>query len=203
MLRRLLVASLTLVACERRDDATTRPAHSIVTAGGPVVAPRFEAYAVEDTALGRARPAQVDLASASYGAMYRTKLREGAAAGPEFAGHYTVVLWGCGTGCQIVSVVDARTGRLSDQTLLTAGGVQYRRTSRLLYVDPPIPEQPATCASCGTPALYEWRDDRFIPTGSGPHPHLGGPRPWQTDCAPQDTFSVSTIGHYTCPKQEP
>ncbi len=151
------------------------------------------------TALGRARPAQPDLASATYGPMYRTKLRDGAVAGPNFAGGYTVVLWGCGTGCQILSVVDPRTGRLSGQTLLTANGVQYRRDSRLLYVDPPTPEQPDNCASCGTPAFYEWRDGRFIPVGSGPHPHLGGPRPWQTDCAPQDTFSVSKTGPYTCP----
>lgn len=128
--------------------------------------------------------------------MYRTKLRQGTALGPNFAGHYTVVLWGCGTGCQVASVVDARTGRLSRQTLLTANGVQHQRNSRLLFVDPPTPEQPPQCASCGTPAYYEWRDGRFHPAGPGPHPHLGGPRPWRTECAPSDT---ATTGLFTCP----
>ena len=42
--------------------------------------------------------------------MFRTRLREDSRAGPNFAGHYTVVFWGCGTGCAQVAVVDAKTG---------------------------------------------------------------------------------------------
>ncbi|MFN2566712.1 MAG: hypothetical protein ABR499_17080 [Gemmatimonadaceae bacterium] len=166
----------------------------------PVPQLRFEDYAVTDTALRRPRPARVDLASAEYGRMYRTKLREGAAAGPNFAGHYTIVLWGCGTSCQIVAVVDARTGRLSRQTLLTANGVQYRRDSRLLLADPRTPEPPPDCASCGTPAYYQWRNGRFEPVGPGPHPHLGGPRPGRTKCTPSDTGAAAATGLYTCPR---
>lgn len=184
-----------------------RPAYSIVGLllfacaedRRPPTPPPFGEYAVGDRSIGRPRPALVDLTSAPYGQMYRTKLREGAATGPNFAGHYTIVLWGCGTGCQFVSVVDARTGRLSSQTLLTAGGVEFRRGSRLIFADPPTPEQPANCASCGTPALYEWRDDRFHPIGTGPHPHLGGPRTWPVACTHADTFPVSATGPYTCP----
>jgi hypothetical protein len=44
--------------------------------------------------------------------MFRTRLREGSRTGPNFAGHYTVVIWGCGTGCAQMGVVDARTGRV-------------------------------------------------------------------------------------------
>ena len=160
---------------------------------------RFEDYTVPDTAFRR-RPATVDLASAGYGRWYRTKLREGAATGPNFAKRYTVVLWGCGTGCQLVAVIDARTGRLSRQTLLTANGVEYRRDSRLLLADPRTPELPHDCASCGTPAYYEWRNDRFAPVGVGPHPHPGGPRSWRTDCAPSDTGPAAATGLYTCPR---
>ncbi|HEX7956910.1 MAG TPA: hypothetical protein VF508_08215, partial [Pyrinomonadaceae bacterium] len=43
---------------------------------------------------------------------YRTMLREGASAGPNFAGRYTFVHWGCGTGCAQMGVVDAKTGRV-------------------------------------------------------------------------------------------
>ena len=43
---------------------------------------------------------------------YRTRLREGAAEGPNFAGRYTVVIWGCGTGCAQMGVVDSKTGRV-------------------------------------------------------------------------------------------
>lgn len=42
--------------------------------------------------------------------MFRTRLSEGAQAGPNFAGRYTFVYWGCGTGCAQAAVVDAKTG---------------------------------------------------------------------------------------------
>jgi hypothetical protein len=44
--------------------------------------------------------------------MFRTRLREDSRTGTNFAGHYTVVFWGCGTGCAQLAVVDARTGRV-------------------------------------------------------------------------------------------
>jgi hypothetical protein len=193
--------AIVLAACEGQDVARRESTGVRNEPRQLAVAPPFGDYAVADTSLDRPRPATVDISSAPYGRMYRTKLNEGAAAGPNFAGHYTVVLWGCGTGCQIVSVVDARSGRLSSQTLLAAAGVQYRRDSRLLYADPPQPDQPANCASCGTPGFYEWRDGRFRPVGTGPHPHVGGPRPWGTECVPGDTFPGSATGHYTCPER--
>lgn len=44
--------------------------------------------------------------------MFRTRLREDSRAGANFAGHYAVVVWGCGTGCAQMGVVDVRTGRV-------------------------------------------------------------------------------------------
>jgi hypothetical protein len=201
MRRPYISALILLAACDGQGGAQRTAEAGTNTPRQPAVAPPFSDYPVTDTSLGRPRPAAVDISSAPYGRMYRTKLTEGASAGPNFAGRYTVVLWGCGTGCQIISVVDARTGKLSEQTLLTAGGVRYRRDSRLLYADPPQPDQPASCASCGTPAFYEWREGRFHPVGTGSHPHLGGPRPWQAECIPGDTVPGSATGHYTCPER--
>lgn len=157
--------------------APVPPPAPVDTTPRPVL-PRFEDYAVED--VYRGRPAPVDLASAEYGRTFRTMLREGARSGPNFAGRYTIVEWGCGTGCQIVVVVDARTGRLSRQSLNTASGVEYRLNSALLIADPPDPANPwpPGCASCGTTAAYVWKGDRFEPVGEGPHPHLEGQRPW-------------------------
>lgn len=44
---------------------------------------------------------------------YRTKIREGCIQnGVNFAGHYTVVEWGCGAGCQMMAVVDRIDGRI-------------------------------------------------------------------------------------------
>jgi hypothetical protein len=42
--------------------------------------------------------------------LYRTRINEGAKAGPNFAGHYTVVRWGCGAGAFMFFVVDAVNG---------------------------------------------------------------------------------------------
>ena len=44
--------------------------------------------------------------------MFRTRLREDSRTGPNFAGRYTVVIWGCGTGCAQMGVVDSKTGRV-------------------------------------------------------------------------------------------
>lgn len=34
------------------------------------------------------------------------------ATGPNFAGHYYVIRWGCGSNCLMVAVVDGRTGKV-------------------------------------------------------------------------------------------
>src|SRR5664279_959817 len=45
---------------------------------------------------------------------FRTVPRDGAKKGPNFAAHYTVVIWGCGTSCAQFAIVDAITGRTYD-----------------------------------------------------------------------------------------
>ncbi|HLL74902.1 MAG TPA: hypothetical protein VK421_06520 [Pyrinomonadaceae bacterium] len=69
--------------------------------------PNFGDYPARDSFDGR--PAPVRLRT-RRDRRYRTRLREGAAEGPNFAGRYTLVYWGCGTGCAEVAVVDAKTG---------------------------------------------------------------------------------------------
>jgi hypothetical protein len=69
--------------------------------------PKFEEFSVTD--IYRGKPAPVDL-STPNALNFKTRLTEEAAKGPNFAGHYTVVTWGCGTSCVVVSLVDAKTG---------------------------------------------------------------------------------------------
>jgi hypothetical protein len=179
-------------AAENRDDTLMRADTTPVKAApAPPRAAQdtlfFEDFPAEDSTTAM-RPVPVKLESAPYGQMYRTKLREGAARGPNFAGRYTVVTWGCGTGCQILAVVDARTGQLSRETLLLAQGARFKRTSTLLLADPvdtTVKRPTEPCSSCGTPAYYRWTGERFRPVGDGPHPHLAGSRPWSGAKAPQ------------------
>ena len=70
--------------------------------------PRYEAFSTP--VVSNLKPAQVDLKSHPRATRYRTRIREGAAEGPNFAGHFTIVGWGCGTSCVQWAVVDARTG---------------------------------------------------------------------------------------------
>jgi hypothetical protein len=136
--------------------------------------PRFEDYPASATYHGSPAPVRTD--TAGYGRIYRTQLRRSARMGPNFAGAFTVVVWGCGSSCQIVAVIDARTGRLSKQTLHTTNGVEYRAESRLILADPVRLGNPplAECVACGTPAAYLWTGVRFEPVSEGPHPHIRG-----------------------------
>jgi hypothetical protein len=42
----------------------------------------------------------------------RTALREGAKDGSNFAGHFTIVGWGCGGGCLDFGILDAENGHV-------------------------------------------------------------------------------------------
>ena len=46
--------------------------------------------------------------------LYRTTIREAAMNGTNFAGHFAIAEWGCGTGCHDFVVVDVRTGKVYD-----------------------------------------------------------------------------------------
>jgi hypothetical protein len=45
---------------------------------------------------------------------FRTRIREGAKSDVEFAGHYTIPRWGCGTDCNGFMIVDSISGRVYD-----------------------------------------------------------------------------------------
>ena len=95
----------------------------------------------------RMRPAKVQLTSPDARRM-RTVLREGAAKGPNFAGHFSVVVWGCGSSCSDLAIVDARSGRVFfDESVDDISGVhvgdepgasdwaaRFRLDSRLLAI---------------------------------------------------------------------
>jgi len=106
-------------------------------------APTFEQYSV---AANRDKPAPVNLQSHPKARTFRTNLREGARKGPNFAGHFTIVQWGCGTNCIEGAVVDARNGAVYFPPQLAVidywGGpetpnlpaLQFRASSELLVI---------------------------------------------------------------------
>ncbi len=70
--------------------------------------PQFKNYSADVYA---GKPAPLNLRSHRLARMYRTSIREQLQEeGINFAGHYTIVVMGCGTGCSITAIVDARNG---------------------------------------------------------------------------------------------
>lgn len=73
-------------------------------------APKFENYSIP-LEIPVEHP-KVDTKTTTTGRTYRTVLKNGIAAGANFAGHYTVVVWGCGSSCSSFAVVDLKTGQV-------------------------------------------------------------------------------------------
>jgi hypothetical protein len=70
--------------------------------------PRFEDYKVTEQYAGKCAP----LVLTRRDREFRTRLREASQEKPDFAGHYIVAEWGCGAGCVMGAIIDAKTGRV-------------------------------------------------------------------------------------------
>jgi len=80
---------------------------------------------------------KVDLSTHPIGRRYRTQLKRTVAAGVNFAGHYSLVRWGCGTSCTQLAIVDLLTGEIwHDPKLIATRGVEFRADTRLLAFNP-------------------------------------------------------------------
>ena len=93
-----------------------------------------------------------------------------AAKGPNFAGHYTLAIWTCGTDCSEAVVVDAVTGRIYRDMPFemlvmprrdTGQEYSFRLDSRLLivqgYFDVDVPTDASECSR----RYYEWTGSSF------------------------------------------
>ena len=106
--------------------------------------PRFEDMPVTEKFAGKPAPVKLLTAEARR---YRTVIRETAREGPNFAGHFTIVTWGCGAGCVQFAIVDAKTGivysprfyvaartHFDEETDQPDEPLQFRIDSRLLII---------------------------------------------------------------------
>lgn len=71
--------------------------------------PKFKDYAVPVETRLKYVPPKFSTAAQRR---FRTVIRDWTRKGPNFAGHYTIAEWGCGTGCVQMVVVDNRTGNV-------------------------------------------------------------------------------------------
>lgn len=101
IVRCLALLVLSVAATLRASD---EPSHSQKR-------PRFGDYAVSQIYQGT--PATPTL-STRMQRLFRTMIRNGAKHSVEFAGHYTVPLWGCGAGCTSFAIADSTSGHVYD-----------------------------------------------------------------------------------------
>jgi len=85
-------------------------------------APTFERYAAKVETI---KNVKVNLKSHKNANMFRTNLRNAAKEGVNFAGHYMLTTWGCGTNCSQSAVIDARSGRVFFPEILEEIGIGY------------------------------------------------------------------------------
>lgn len=127
----------------------------------------FASYSVTGARIARPAPPQVRSGQAH---LFRSVIRQQAATGPNFAGHYTLVWIGCGAATVCPAIVDAIDGRVffppelgavsALDTISDDDGfdiVNVRRDSRLLIVM----GSPRETESRAGASYYEWRNDRL------------------------------------------
>ena len=120
-------------------------AATAATTSGTADLPRFEDYPAGPAFAGRNR-----LVLRPNDMTFRTRLREAAGQPPNFAGHYVLGVWGCGTECIRGAAVAVRPARVTWRPGALGGGtagdagpagpapevepVRYRLDSRLILL---------------------------------------------------------------------
>ncbi len=110
-----------LACCFAVPGPAARAAGCEYDLGDVASAPRFQDYPARP--LHRAKPAAPVLATRDA-RLFRTVIQQAAASGPNFAGSFTVAVWGCGAACTDFAIVDARSGRVVfDDALRDIAGI--------------------------------------------------------------------------------
>ena len=101
--------------------------------------PKFSDFHVAERFTGT--PAEVDFESDPKGREFKTRLSKGLKLGPNFAGEYTIVRWGCGSPCGLGAILHTPTGRIC-AWFSSCGDESFKLDSRLLVLDPEASSDP-------------------------------------------------------------
>lgn len=88
-------------------------------------AQKTRSFAAYKAKVGSKTSKQPNLASHKAARTYRTNLRNAAREGVNFAGHFVVATWGCGTSCIESAIIDARTGKVFFPEVLQGVGAGF------------------------------------------------------------------------------
>ena len=140
------------------------------TAHSQAKTPQFSKY---PATVEKARVKSIDFKNNPEARTFRTRLGYALDRGVNFAGHYIVTGWGCGTGCTNGAIIEARTGDViwPDQFMnidATYGDgysdeqLEFKNNSRLLIIHgrPGGRDENAKTPPSGD-YYYEWKNNRF------------------------------------------
>ena len=153
----LLVADTALAGVTNADQNSVALTSWARRRGGPT----FEDFLVPVTFHGA--PVAPRFSEAPGAGRFRTVIQDAVEHGPNFADRYTVVMWGCGSPCVSLAIVDAATGQITFIDNPAPGAPMFRRDSRLLVFD----GAGYLTDSLGRPMLgakatyAEWQDGRL------------------------------------------
>ncbi|WP_143150427.1 hypothetical protein [Arenibacter nanhaiticus] len=88
----------------------------------------FEDYKVDMYEGALADP---DFSTAPAAKAFISRITNECKKGINFAGHYTLIIWGCGTACQSGVIVDRKTGRIFEEYGSSLGS-EFRKDSKML-----------------------------------------------------------------------
>lgn len=94
----------------------------------------FGDYAVTDIYKGKT--VATDFASDYDARKFRDEILQNSKKGPNFAGHFTVASWSCGTACQQYAIIDAKNGKIIDFKSQAQYDIDYKIDNRILTVNP-------------------------------------------------------------------
>jgi hypothetical protein len=120
-----------------------------------------------DTAEAFNGPAAPPLIRSPAQKKFEAQIRRQSTLPANFAGHYKIAEWGCGSSCVSIAIVNLKTGEVHDGPFSTLGygsaytyeggfeELEYKASSRLLVVRG-CPED----KNCGT-YYFEWKGNHF------------------------------------------
>jgi hypothetical protein len=136
--------------------------------------PRFEDFPISENWSQPPAPLKLNTRSER---MFKTQLMNAVKDVPNFAGHYRIAMWGCGSNCGAGAVIDLQTGSVFPPPLGAHGegwsrwmmapaffdgsGVEYRRDSRLVVVKGGINYSKLLNANVPDTYYFVWEGDRF------------------------------------------
>lgn len=124
----------------------------------------FSNYRVSEQILES--PAPLDLSSHPWGFTFKTQISStyNENKKPNFAGHYIVASWGCGSNCQSGVIIDQKTGKIYDLPETASASRYYFGYSNLLIVNPGNTKKSCDIkktAGCVPATFYLWENNNF------------------------------------------